>query len=208
MRRGAALLPVRDPEDRPEPHRRPHLLHRGPVHGAGPERPADPGAHRDPAGQGEEGLPAVGAGQDTHRHGAAADPGMDGAPPPLPGADQPPAAGGERSGGGHHHPGGGGALPEGDHRPGAPDRQGGVRNRRGPGPGRPVRRTGQAAPAAGAAGGLPLRPDPVPAPGDGRPAPAAGAAQLRPGGRAPLLRAGGQASSVRGTARRWTACAT
>ena len=43
----------------------------------------------------------------THRHGAAADPGLDGAAPPLPGADQPPAAGGERSGGGHHHPGGG-----------------------------------------------------------------------------------------------------
>ena len=58
--------------------------------------------------------------------------------------------------------------------------------------GRPGERPGPPAPAAGAAGGLPLRPAPVPAGGAGRPAPAAGPAPAGPGGRAPLLRPGGK----------------
>ena len=49
---GAAPLPVRDPEDGPLPHQRPGLLRAGPVHGAGPDRPAEPGADRDPPGPG------------------------------------------------------------------------------------------------------------------------------------------------------------
>ena len=77
---GPAHLSVRDPKDRFKPHRRLLLLHHGTVHGAGPHRPTDPGAHRHHALQGEEGVSAVGAGPDQDRHGRAAAPGWDRAP--------------------------------------------------------------------------------------------------------------------------------
>ena len=43
------------PKNRPLPHRVPDVRGRRAVYGAGPDRPAQSGAHRDPALQGEEG---------------------------------------------------------------------------------------------------------------------------------------------------------
>ena len=61
------------------------------LHGAGPDRPAHPGADRDHAGQGEAGQPSLGAGQDQDRHGPPAHPHLAGAAPPLPCGHQPAA---------------------------------------------------------------------------------------------------------------------
>ena len=135
----------------------------------------------------------MGAGQDPHRHGPPADPGVDGAAPALPGGHRPPPGGGGGTGGRRHRPGGADPHPAGDHRSGAADRPHCLRHRRRAGSGGPGKRPGQAARPAGAAGRLLLRPAGLPpAGGAGRSHRAAGA--HRPGyrGRAPFsVREGG-----------------
>lgn len=66
----------------------------GPVYGAGPDGPAQPGADRDPSGQGEAGEPAVGAGPDQDRHGRTAAAQLAGKAPAEPGGDREAAGGG------------------------------------------------------------------------------------------------------------------
>ena len=51
------------------PHPHPGILHHRPLYGAGSGCPAQSGADRNHALQGKNGQPAVGAGQDPHRHG-------------------------------------------------------------------------------------------------------------------------------------------
>lgn len=88
--RRASQLPLRDPENGPQPHQRPGLLRTGRVFGAGPDRPPEPGADGDLAEQGEEGEPPLGAGQDQNPHGRAVLKELAGAAPALRHGHQPP----------------------------------------------------------------------------------------------------------------------
>ena len=142
--RGSGRVPDPDPEDRPHPPGPPGSGAARPaaVHGAGPHRPAQPGAHRDHAQQGQEGLPPLGAGPHPHPHGPPDDSGLAGAPLALPPGHHPPSGRSGRSGGQPGGPGGAGPRPAPGARPGAAHRQGWLRLRQcpghespGPGPG-------------------------------------------------------------------------
>ena len=91
----AAELYCRHAEIRHEPHKPPGRVLRRKIHGAGLDHPAQPGAYGIPAQRGEEGLSALGAGQNENPHGRQAAALLGGAAPAVPGGHKTPAVGGE-----------------------------------------------------------------------------------------------------------------
>ena len=82
-------LPLPHPNHRLGADERGGHRHRRGRHGPGHQRPAEPGADRNAAQQGEAGLSAVGAGPHQNRHGQAAYQGLAGAAPVEPGENHP-----------------------------------------------------------------------------------------------------------------------
>ena len=82
-----------------------HPLHRGPVYAPVCRHPVQPGADRDHARAGKAGHPALGAGQDLHRHGQAAAAQLAGTAPGLQRDHQPPPQRGGMPGPSDRRPG-------------------------------------------------------------------------------------------------------
>lgn len=111
-----------------------YLLHHGAVHGAGSHRPADPGADRDDAGQGEKGSLLWVLDKTRTAMGGRLIRGEPDGPLLSPRPDLPAAAGGGRFSGEQHHPPGAVRRPAGGDGSGAAHWPGGLWLRRGPGP--------------------------------------------------------------------------
>ena len=162
-------LPLPHPNHRLRADERGGHRHRRGRHGPGHQRPAEPGADRNAAQQGEAWLFAVGAGPHQNRHGQAPYQGLAGAAPFEPGENHPAA---KRRGGAVPEPPAAGPAHRAAHRHlrfRAHHDPHCLRLGQRPGAALSVHGSQAAAGAPHAAGGLPGHAAPAAAPGDGRP---------------------------------------
>ena len=116
-----AAVPPRHPDQGRQPPQNGHPLHRGAVYAPVHRHPRQPGTDRDHARAGKAGHPALGAGQDVHRHGQAAAAQLAGTAPGLQRDHQPPPQRGGMPGQTDRGPGRAGRDPALHHRHRAAD---------------------------------------------------------------------------------------